>query len=133
MRRKPNRAFTLIELLLVLMILSILAIVVVPKYFGRVEDSRIKAARGEVSNIKTAISTFEVDTGRLPTSDEGLRALVERPGDLQGWKSSYIDKVPVDPWGHEYVYRCPGTNGKDFDLLSCGPDGHEGGGDDVEP
>src|SRR5687768_2274383 len=85
--RSPlRRAFTLIELLLVLVILAVLAAVVVPKFTGRTEDARIAAAKAEIGGLRTALGTFEVDTGRYPTTDEGLRALIERPGELIGWK-----------------------------------------------
>ena len=130
--RTSANAFTLIELLLVMVILAILAAVVVPKFTGRTEQARLSAAKTDISSLKVALSAFETDTGRFPTSEEGLQALVDRPGDLQGWKHSYIEKVPLDPWGHAYIYRLPGSGAKDFDLLSCGPDGHEGGNDDVD-
>jgi general secretion pathway protein G len=129
--RQAARGFTLIELLLVLVILAILAAVVVPKFTGRTEQARISAAKADISSLKLALSTFETDTGRFPSSEEGLTALAERPGDLANWKR-YVEKVPMDPWGHPYVYHCPGSAGKDFDLFSCGPDGHEGGGDDID-
>lgn len=125
-------AFTLIELLLVLVILAILAAVVVPKFTGRTEQARQSAAKADISNLKVALSTFETDNGRFPTTEEGLRALVEKPADLSNWKHQYIEKVPTDPWGHDYIYRIPGTSNKEFDLFSMGPDGHEGGGDDIE-
>lgn len=130
--RGVRRGFTLIELLLVLVILAILAAVVVPKFTGRTEQARISAAKADISSIKVALQAFETDTGRFPTTDEGLKALVEKPGDLQGWNHAYLDKIPQDPWGVDYIYRQPGSNGKDFDLLSGGPDKHEGGNDDIE-
>jgi general secretion pathway protein G len=130
-RRSAVRAFTLIELLLVMVILAILAAVVVPKFTGRTEDARIKAAKGEISGIKTALDTFEVDNGRYPSTDEGLNALVTRPGDLPNWKQG-LPKLPVDPWMHPYIYRNPGSNGQSYDLFSAGPDGQEGGADDVQ-
>ncbi|HEY8666263.1 MAG TPA: type II secretion system major pseudopilin GspG [Tepidisphaeraceae bacterium] len=130
--RRGGSAFTLIELLLVLIILAVLAAVVVPKFTGRTEETRQKAAKAEISTIKTQLSAFEIDTGRFPTSEEGLQALIDKPADLAGWKHSYLDKLPVDPWGHPYIYRCPGNGGKDFDLLSGGLDGHEGGSDDID-
>ena len=130
--RVARSAFTLIELLLVMVILAILAAVMVPKFTGRTEDARIKAAKGEISGIKTALDTFEIDNGRYPTTDEGLNALVTRPGDLPNWKQG-LPKVPTDPWGHGYIYRSPGGNGQSFDLFSAGPDGQEGGSDDVTP
>jgi general secretion pathway protein G len=128
-----RHGFTLIELLLVLAILAILAGLVVPKFVGQTEKARISGAKADISMIKTALNMFEQDTGRFPTSEEGLNALVEKPGDVQGWTKPYLEKVNRDPWQHPYVYRCPGSGSKDFDLFSCGPDGHEGGGDDVEP
>jgi general secretion pathway protein G len=124
----------LIELLLVLVILAILAAVVVPKFTGRTEQAKQSAAKAQISLFKTSLGMFETDTGRFPTSEEGLQALVDKPGDLQGWKQGgYADKIPPDPWGNAYVYRCPGANGKDYDLFSMGPDGKEGGNDDVSP
>jgi general secretion pathway protein G len=131
-RRAVRGAFTLIELLVVVVIISILAAMLVPKLAGKTEQARVSAAKGDIANLKLLISTFEVENGRYPTTDEGLKALVEKPAaDLPGWKSG-LDKLPVDPWGHPYIYRCPGTGNKDFDLLSGGPDGQEGGGDDIE-
>jgi general secretion pathway protein G len=129
-----RRGFTLIELLLVLVILAILAALVVPKFTKRSEQARDAAAKTDIAQISTAISAFEVDNGRYPKSDEGLKALVEQPGDLKQWHGPYIERgVPVDPWGHSYVYRSPGThNTSSFDLYSMGPDGNEGGGDDID-
>jgi general secretion pathway protein G len=135
-RSMAARGFTLIELLLVMMILAILAAVVVPKFTGRTQDAKISAAKADISNLKTALQMYELDCGGFPTSEQGLAALVEAPGGVEGWKKPYVDKVPTDPWGHAYIYRSPSTEniaGKDFDLLCCGPDGHEGGGDDIEP
>ncbi len=131
-RRSVRRGFTLIELLLVLVILAILAAVVVPKFTGRTEDARIKAAKAEISGVKSALDQFEIDNGRYPSTDEGLNALVTRPGDLPNWKPG-LPRMPVDPWGHAYIYRSPSSNGQGFDLLSAGPDGQEGGPDDVQP
>ncbi len=129
---RGSRGFTLIELLLVMVILAILAAVVVPKFTGRTEQARQSAATADIATLKVAISAFETDCGRFPTTEEGLQALVDKPGDLPGWKHAYIEKVPNDPWGHPYIYRTPGTGNKDFDLLSAGPDGHEGGNDDIQ-
>jgi general secretion pathway protein G len=126
------RAFTLIELLLVLVILGVLAAIVVPKFTDRTKDAKIAAAKANISSLETALDAFEVDTGRYPNSDEGLAALVYAPSDVEGWHGPYIKNVPLDPWGHEYYYLQPGeNNASTFDLASYGPDGVVGGGDDV--
>jgi general secretion pathway protein G len=133
-RISPRRGgFTLIELLLVLVIISALAAVVVPKFTRRSEQARITAARADISNLEVALDAFEIDTGRFPTTDEGLGALVEEPGDVREWYGPYIKRgVPKDPWGSNYVYEYPGRhNTGGYDLYSFGPDGQEGGGDDI--
>lgn len=132
-RRLNRSAFTLIELLLVLVILAILAGIVVPKFTGRSEQARQSAAKSDITNIKTALAVFETDCGRFPTTEESLNALVSKPGDLAGWQRPYIEKLPNDPWGRAYIYRSPGNDGRDFDLFSAGPDGQEGTDDDVQP
>ena len=92
------------------------------------DAARVTAAKLDIANLKVALSMFELDTGAFPTTKQGL-AVLARPA---GGHAAYIDHVPTDPWGHHaYVYRSPGTNKADYDLLSCGPDGREGGGDDV--
>ena len=134
-RRGRRRAgFTLIELLLVLVILAVLAAIVVPKFTGRSEQARSAAAKTDISNIETALNAFEVDTGRFPKTDEGLSPLITKPSDVTIWHGPYLPRgLPKDPWGNQYVYRYPGTNNANgFDLFSMGPDGHEGGGDDID-
>lgn len=127
-----RRGFTLIELLLVLVILAILALVVVVKLNGRVLQAQTSAAKTDISNFKVALGMYEIDNGGYPNTQQGLAALVENPGNLPNWKHAYIEKLPKDPWGHDYIYRSPGTGNKDYDLFSCGPDGNEGGGDDID-
>jgi general secretion pathway protein G len=133
-RRRARSAFTLIELLLVLVILAILTSVVAMKVVGRTLQAKVTAAQSDISTLKSSLQQFEIDNDRLPTTEEGLAALAVNPGNMPNWKHAYIDKQPpiVDPWKNPYVYRCPGSNGADFDLFSCGPDGHEGGGDDIQ-
>jgi len=133
LRRSSRSAFTLIELLLVMVILAILAAVIVPKFVGRSEQTKLSAAKSDVTVLRGQLDAFEIDNGHYPTTEEGLQALMEKPsGDYPNWKKPYVEKLPMDPWGHPYIYRCPGTNGKDYDLLSGGPSGHEGGGTDID-
>lgn len=131
-RRRKEEGFTLIELLLVVVIIGILAAIVVPKLAGRSEDARISAAKGDLATFRTALSAYEVDSGKYPTE---LNALIVKPGDAKNWKGPYIDRgeIPMDPWGKPYVYLFPGTrNEKSFDLVSAGPDGQPGTEDDIE-
>ncbi|HAU37632.1 MAG TPA: type II secretion system protein GspG [Phycisphaerales bacterium] len=131
--RPQLRAFTLIELLLVLVILAVLAALVVPRFTKRSEQARTTAAATDISNIEVALNAFEVDCGRHPSTDEGLRALIEQPSNAKGWKGPYLTKgLPKDPWGNYYVYRYPGQHNNDFDLYTYGPDGQDGGGDDID-
>jgi general secretion pathway protein G len=135
-RLRTRGGFTLIELLLVLVILAVLAAVVVPKFTGRSEQARKAAAKTDISMLETALENFEVDTGRYPTTEEGLAALIVMPAQVKVWHGPYIKQqggVPKDPWGNPYVYRFPGQfNTAGYDLASFGPDGSEGGGDDVD-
>jgi general secretion pathway protein G len=131
-RRSARGGFTLIELLLVLVILAVLAAVVVPKFTGRTEQARIAAAKADISSIDLQLDAFEVDAGRYPTNEEGLAALMNPPTTVKAWHGPYLKKPPTDPWGRPYVYRFPGTiNQGGADLFSYGPDGNEGGGDDI--
>src|SRR5438309_2152401 len=110
--RSVRSAFTLIELLLVMVILGVLAAIVVPKFTSRTDDARISAAKTDISQLTTALDTFEVDNGRYPTNDEGLAALSNPPSNLSNtWHGPYVSKPVInDPWQHAYVYRCPGTH-----------------------
>jgi general secretion pathway protein G len=135
MNRKLYRrynAFTLIELLLVMVILVVLAAVVVPKFTNRSEQARNTAARTQINSFETSLDAFEVDCGRYPSSEEGLGALINPPSNVQGWHGPYLKTIPIDPWGQPYVYRYPGThNANSYDVFSTGPDQHEGN-DDID-
>ncbi len=130
---RRRNAFTLIELLLVLVILGVLAAVVVPKLAGRGEQARLTAAKADISSLEGALDQFETDAGRYPTADEGLGALVNPPSNVKAWNGPYVKQVPNDPWGHPYIYRYPGIhNTRGLDLASMGPDGQEGTQDDID-
>ena len=128
----PRRAFTLIELLLVLVILGILAAIVVPKFSGRTEQAKEIAAKTQIVAFVASLDTYEVDNGGFPKGSEGLMDLVQAPSDVQSWKGPYMNKIPMDPWGRPYVYVCPGRNNpRSYDIYSVGADGREGTEDDV--
>ena len=123
------RAFTLVEMLLVVTIIGILAALVIPKIVGRSEQARVTAAHADIASIKTALDAFEVDNGFYPKS---LQDLITQPNNTPNWHGPYLDKIPQDPWGHNYIYTYPGRhNTSSFDLLSVGPDGKQGTSDDV--
>lgn len=135
LRKEARRnAFTLIELLLVLVILSVLAAVVVPKFAGRGQQARVTAARSDIASLEVALDAFEIDNGNYPTTEEGLKALVEEPSNATDWRGPYIRRdVPNDPWGNRYIYKSPGDhNEESYDLYSYGPDGKSGGDDDID-
>ena len=127
-RQARKAAFTLIELMVVIVILGILATLIVPKILDRPEQARRVKAKVQIASLQSALSLFKADTGRYPATAEGLGALVADPG-VRGWKEGgYLEggKVPQDPWGRAYVYLCPGSH-SDYDLKSVGRDGEDGG------
>jgi general secretion pathway protein G len=132
-RARRQSAFTLIELLLVLVILGVLAAVVVPKFTGRTLDAQIKATRTSIVALRNAINNFEVDAGRFPSTEEGLNALVQRPNEVKEWHGPYIESTDLkDTWGHPFLYQFPGQhNANGFDISSAGPDGTAGTQDDI--
>jgi len=120
--------FTLLELLVVMVIIGLLASYVGPRYFDQIGKSEVKAARAQLDAFDKALSTYRLDTGRYPTTDQGLNALVERPSDEAKWSGPYLSKaLPTDPWGRSYLYKTPGDNGHEFDVLTLGRDGQAGG------
>lgn len=123
----PCRGFTLIELLVVVVIIGLLAGFVAPRYFAQVGKSEVGVAKAQIDALEKALDTYRLDTGHYPSSELGLKALVERPASEPKWTGPYLRKdVPLDPWGRPYVYKVPGEKG-DFDLVSYGKDGQPGG------
>ncbi len=122
-----EKGFTLIELLIVIVILGMLAALVAPRLMGKLGKSKRQIAKTQIEMLSTALDAFKLDVGRYPTTEEGLKALIENPG-IEGWDGPYLKKkkIPKDPWGRDYIYRCPGEHG-DYDLFSYGADGRPGG------
>jgi general secretion pathway protein G len=122
------RGFTLLELLVVMVIIGLLASFVAPQYFSQIGKSEVKATRAQLVALDKALATYRIDTGHYPNTEQGLQALVQAPADEPKWAGSYLAKaVPLDPWGHAYVYRVPGDGGHEFELSSLGRDGQVGG------
>ncbi|MBI4323999.1 MAG: type II secretion system major pseudopilin GspG [Chloroflexi bacterium] len=133
-KNRSRSAFTLVELLLVLVILGTLAAIVVPKFSGRTEQARVTATQAQIANFGVALDSFEVDNGYYPKGKNGLQDLVVQPRDTTtSWRGPYVKgEIPKDPWGNDYIYECPGKhNEKAYDLMSAGPDGRVGGDDDI--
>jgi len=127
-RNRRSFGFTLLELLVVMVIIGLLAGFVAPRYFAQVGKSRVKAAHAQIDALDKALEQYRLDVGRLPTTEEGLASLNTQPSGVTNWEGPYLKKaVPLDPWGHPYIYAQPGTHQNDFDLLSYGRDGQAGG------
>lgn len=133
-QRTTHNAFTLIELMLVVIIIGVLVAMVMPRLAGRSEQARIAAAKADIeANISLALDLFELDMGRFPTTEEGLKALKEYSGsDKEKWRGPYLKKLPQDPWGREYKYKSPGSHNNDYDLYSLGQNGVEADDDDIK-
>lgn len=125
---KRARGFTLVELLVVLAILGLLAGVVTPVVMNSLSGAKSKTARLQIENLSATLDIYRLEVGRYPSNAEGLKALVENPGDLPNWNGPYLKKgeVPRDPWGFDYQYRFPGEHGS-FDIWTLGADNREGG------
>jgi len=124
--------FTLLEIIVVVFILSLLVAIVAPKIMGRTDDAKIADAKVQIKNFETALKLYKIDNGSYPTTEQGLESLIEKPttGQVPGKyrEGGYLEqkKIPLDPWGNPYMYVSPGVHG-DFDILSYGADGKEGG------
>lgn len=127
-RSVDTRGFTLLELMVVLVILALLGTIAAPRVTKHLRDAKVQTAKIQLDALSAAVESFHLDTGRFPTTDEGLQALVERPSAGDRWDGPYIKKRDslVDPWGTAYLYRYPGQSG-DFDIYTQGADHREGG------
>lgn len=129
-RNSKYRAFTIIEVMAVIVIIGILAGIVAVNVVGRIDKARVTAARASLKMLHNAVVQFKLDTGRYPTEDEGLKALIEQPTDVTGWnQGGYLETtdIPKDAWGNDFVYQLNPESGKPFVVISYGADGEEGG------
>ena len=130
MKQQRQHGFTLIEILIVVVILSILAIAVVPQFLDQPGKARVARAQSDISNLKKALSMYKLDNFNYPSTSQGLQALVSKPGgqpEAKNWKpGGYVEKLVQDPWGNDYQYLNPGNHGE-VDIYSFGADGQPGG------
>src|SRR6266704_5312787 len=127
-KRRSNAGVTLIEMLVVVTIIALFATLVAPGMFKQGDKAKTVAARVQINNFEQALTQYKLNTGLFPTTEQGLDALRIRPNNLAQWDGPYLKKdIPLDPWGHPYVYRFPGEHGDEPDILSYGSDGQAGG------
>lgn len=129
-RRHDDNGFTLLELMVVVVILSILALVIVPRIIDRPDQARIARVQSDIAVLENALKLYKLDNNRFPTTEQGLRALIEKPSrdpvPLNWATNGYVDRLPNDPWGNPYQFLSPGVKGE-IDLFSYGADGTTGG------
>ena len=130
--RDREGGFTLVELLVVLVILSLIMGLVGPRVLGYLSDSRVRSAKLQIDSLAAALDLFYLDVGRYPSKSEGLEALIRRSGNIDRWNGPYLQQssVPLDPWGNPYEYRVPGEKSA-YQIVSLGADGRQGGSDDA--
>ncbi len=130
MKNKQQAGFTLIEIMVVVVILGVLGALVVPNILGRTGEARTTAAKSDMRAIANALNLYRMDNFGYPSTDQGLEALTAKPSgfpEAKNWNpDGYLQKLPQDPWGNDYLYVSPGSHGK-YDLYSLGADGREGG------
>jgi general secretion pathway protein G len=129
--RSSSAGFTLLELLVVIVIIGLLAAFVAPKYFGQIGRSKTQIAKAQIESFDKALDQYRIDTGHYPAGEAGLVALFVQPANEGNWHGPYLKKgIPMDPWGNAYVYKMPGSEGREYELISYGGDGQQGGSDE---
>ena len=127
-KRHGTAGVTLIEMLVVVTIIALFAALVAPRMLKKSDAARVTAARAQINSFMTALGTYKLDTGLFPTTEQGLQALREKPTDVNQWAGPYLpQEIPVDPWGHPYLYKYPGEHGDEPDVICYGADGQPGG------
>jgi general secretion pathway protein G len=130
--RDWDGGFTLVELLVVLVILTLIMGLVAPRVLGYLSDARVRSAQLQIDSLSTALDLFYLDAGRYPSQSEGLDVLIKRPPNVDAWNGPYLrqSELPLDPWGNAYLYKVPAQS-TPFQIISYGSDGREGGSDDA--
>jgi len=131
-RKNGQKGFTLIELMIVIVIIGILATLLIPRIMERPEEARRIKAKMDIKTIESALKLYKIDSGTYPTTEQGLEALVKKPETSpvpKKWREGgYLEgSVPNDPWGNPFYYTSPGSDGRDFEIISYGNDGQPGG------
>ena len=123
--------FTLVEMLVVLAIIGLIVGIAAPRVFNQLAGAKVRTAKVQIESLKSALDLFFLDVGRYPTTSEGLAVLMVRPSNAAAWNGPYVKSttVPRDPWNQDYLYRSPGQDGRAYEIVSLGPDGHGGIGD----
>lgn len=120
-----QQGFTLVEIMIVVVILGLLVGLVGPKVVNRLKQAEKGTAKAQIEMLCTTVDTFRLDMRRYPKE---LDELVRKPSDDKNWDGPYLKKdMPTDPWGQPYIYKCPGDEGRDYDIMSYGADGQAGG------
>ena len=133
-KRKKQKGLTLIELMVVITIIALIGAIIGPRVFKQLGGAKSKTAKAQIEDLGSSLDLFYLDAGRYPDTNEGLQALIKAPADMDQWNGPYMkkNKIPKDPWGHDYHYQSPGENGA-YDLYSYGRDNAPGGeGEDAD-
>ncbi len=133
-KKRIKYGFTMVELMAMLIIIGLLATLVVTKVATKIDQARETTTKANLKALHSAVNQFKMDTGRFPTEDEGLIALIEQPSDVETWEpGGYLETTEIskDGWGHDFIYELFPESGKQFAIRSCGPDGEQGTEDDL--
>jgi general secretion pathway protein G len=129
---RATRGFTLLELLVVIVIIGLLSAFVAPKYFGQIGRSKVQIAKAQIESFEKALDQYRIDTGHYPDTGKGMVALFIQPSNEPDWHGPYLKKgVPKDPWGKDYDYKSPGSDGREYEISSDGESGKTGGTDAI--
>ena len=130
-KRRLRKGFTMVELMAILIIIGLLATLVVTKVASKIDQARVTTTKANLKILHDAVNHFKMDTGRYPTEEEGLKALIEQPSDVTNWEpGGYLEttEIPKDAWGNDFIYELNPESGKPFVIKSLGPEGKEGEG-----